>query len=329
MNAGKAVPLAFLILLTLALGACTPGQQAQIEPTTLEEPTPGPALQADAAEYARQAGVSQEEALRRLRLQDEFGGLNGLLQNEQSQTFAGSWIQHEPDYRLVVAFTQDGERTLQPYLQGKPWAELVEIKTFSHSLAELKAAQWRAMKIAGTLKIPINSGIDERENRVNVVVGNPKLFLEELGAAGLELPESVEVTPIDPDNLTDRLRGVVETYQGPDGQTIYFPKQAPSNTYMLALLEGRLILDENGCLRVQVQSGSADLILWRSDFELQVGSEGVEILNDEGQVAARVGEEVRVGGGEGALNAIPGMPLEACPGPYWSMGDIEALDAKP
>jgi hypothetical protein len=329
MNAGKAVPLAFLILLTLALGACTPGQQARTEPTTLDEPPPGPALQADAAEYARQAGVSQEEALRRLRLQDEFGRLNGLLQNEQSQTFAGSWIQHEPDYRLVMAFTQDGERTLQPYLQGKPWAELVEIKTFSHSLAELKAAQWRAMKIADTLKIPINSGIDERENRVSVVVGNPELFLEEVGAAGLELPEPVEVVAIDPDNLTDRLRGVVETYQGPDGRTIYFPKQAPSNSYMAALLEGRLVLDESGCLRVEDQSGEARLILWRSDLELQVGDEGVEILDGDRQVAARVGEEVLMGGGEGILNAIPGMPLEACPGPYWSMGDIEALDAKP
>ena len=329
MNAGKAAALAFLIILALALGACIPDLQAQSQPTAVDEPTPGPALQADAAEYARQTGVSQEEAQRRLRLQNEFGGLNGLLQSEQSQTFAGLWIQHEPEYRLVVAFTQDGEQTLQPYLEGKSWAELVEIKSFSHSLAELKAAQWQTMKTARTLNIPIYSGIDERENRVNVVVGNPELFLEEVHAAGLELPEPVEVAAIDPDNLTDRLRGVVETYQGPDGQTIYLPKQAPSNTYMLALLEGRLILDENGCLRVEDQSGEARLILWRSDFELQVGNEGIEILDDEGQVAARVDEEVRVGGGEGMLDAIPGMPLEACPGPYWSMGDIEPLNAKP
>jgi hypothetical protein len=329
MNAGKAAALAFLILLTLALGACTPGQQAQTEPTALDDPTPGPALQADAAEYARQTGVSQEEAQRRLRLQNEFGGLNELLQSEQRQTFAGLWIQHEPDYRLVVAFTQDGEQTLQPYLEGKSWAELVEIKTFAHSLAELKAAQWQAMKIADTLKIPINSGIDEHENRVTVVVGNPELFLEEMHAAGLELPEPVQLVAIDPENLTDTLRGEVETYQGPNGQTIYFPKQAPSNSSMLALQDGTLILDENGCLRVQGRNGSADLILWRSDFELQVGSEGIEVLNDEGQVAARVGEGVRMVGGEGALNTIPGMPLEACPGPYWSMGDIEPLDAKP
>jgi hypothetical protein len=329
MNAGKAAPLAFLIILTLALGACMPSRQAQTEPNTLDEPAPGKALQADAAEYARQTGVSQEEALRRLNLQDEFGGLNALLQSKESQTFSGSWIQHEPDYRLVVAFTQDGEQTIQPYLEGKSWADLVEIMTFSHSLAELKTAQQQAMKIANTLNIPITSGIVVRENRVNVVVGNPELFLEEVHAAGLELPEPVEVVAIDPDNLTDTLRGEVETYQGPQGQTIYFPKQPPSNSYMTALLEGTLILDENGCLSVKDQTGDAHLILWRSDFELQVGSEGIEVLNDEGQVAARVGEEVRAGGGEGSASAIPGMPLDACPGPYWSLGDIDPLNANP
>lgn len=329
MKAGKSATLAFLIILMLALGACMPALKAQTEPATVDEPTPGQALQADAAEYAKQTGVSQEEALRRLGLQDEFGGLNGLLQSRESQTFSGLWIQHEPDYRLVVAFTQDGEQTIQPYLEGKPWAELVEIKTFSHSMDELKAAQWQAMKIADTLKIPINSGIDVRENQVTIVVGNPELFLEEVRAAGLELSEPVEVVAIDPDNLTGTLRGVVETYQGPEGQMIYFPKQAPSNTYMLALLEGTLLLDENGCLRVEDQTGDAHLILWRSDFELQVKNEGIEVLNDEGQVAVRVGEGVRAGGGEESTSVISGMPLEACPGPYWGLGDIEPLNVKP
>jgi len=31
-----------------------------------------------------------------------------------------------------------------------------------------------------------------------------------------------------------------------------------------------------------------------------------------------------MGGGEAPAVSIPGLPLEACPGPYWELGQIEA-----
>lgn len=323
------VILAALLIPTIVACASTP--QAQKEPTMIAEPTPGEALQTDAAEYARQFGVSQEEALRRLSVQNEIGGLDAVLQQEQAETFAGLWIQHEPEYRVMAAFTRDGEQTIQPYLEGKPYAELVEVKTFPYSLRELESAQQQAIRIADDLGIPITSYIAVQENQVTLVVGNPELFQEEVRSARRELPEPVEVVAIDPGRLTDTLRGGVETYRGPDGGVIYFPRQAPTNAYMAALLEGKLILDPNGCLRVgsvggEASSNDSPLVLWHHDSQLQIEGDAIEILNSDGQVVGLVGEAIRMGGGESSAEAIPGLPIEACPGPYWALGELETLE---
>lgn len=320
-----------VILVTLLIPtmvACVSTPQAQYEPTTVMEPTPDEALQADAAEYARQFGVSQEEALRRLRVQNEIGGLGAALQRDEAETFAGLWIQHEPEFRLITAFTQDGAQTIQPYLEGKSYAELVGVKMFPHSLRELESAQQQGIQIAEELGIPITSYITVQENRVTLVVGNPDLFLDEVRLAGRELPELVEIVAIDPDRLTDTLRGKIETYPGPDGGMLYFPKQPPTDVYMEALLKGTLILDPNGCLRIESEGGEARLVLWHHDFELKVGDEVIEVLNGDGQVVGRVGEAVRMGGGESSATDIPGLPLSNCPGPYWVLGNIETLEAQ-
>jgi hypothetical protein len=325
------VILAMLLIPTMV--ACVSTPQAKNEPTAVVEPTPGEALQDDAAEYARQFGVSQEEALRRLRVQNEIGGLGAALQRDEAETFAGLWIQHEPNFGVVAAFTRDGEQTIQPYLEGKSYAGLVEVKTFPYSLRELESAQQRAIRISEELGIPITSFISVQENRVIIVVGNPEMFQEEIRSAGRELPELVEVVAIDPDRLTDTLRGGIETYPRSGGGMIYFPRQAPTNAYTEALLEGTLILDPNGCLRVESEGGDAlgddsPLVLWRHDFALQVEDDVIEILNGEGQVVGRVGEAIRMGGGETSAKAVPGLPIEACPGPYWALGEFKNLAAQ-
>lgn len=75
--------------------------------------------------YARAYCVSVEEAERRMAIQlrdsigpktepgrpprpprDSIGAINGTLQEKEAGTFAGLWIQHRPDYRVVVAFTK-------------------------------------------------------------------------------------------------------------------------------------------------------------------------------------------------------------------------------
>ncbi|HZE20617.1 MAG TPA: hypothetical protein VE082_01060, partial [Desulfobaccales bacterium] len=313
-----------MIFLAALLAACAPAGPASGAPQETLHPTPGAALQADAAQYASRYGISLDEALSRASLQDEIGQLNAALQQKEAATFAGLWIQNEPEYRVVVAFTRDGKRTIRPYLNGKSWADLVEFKTFPYSLKQLQAAQEQAGQMAQALGISITSYINVKTNRVTLVVGNPGLFLDEIRAAGQALPEPVDVVAIDPDHLSGTLRGSVETYPGPDGRTIYFPMQPPTNVYLTALMEGTLVLDSNGCLRVETPGGVSPLVLWHHDFELRVEGEQIDVLDGEGRVVGRVGEAIRMGGGEAPAVSIPGLPREACPGPYWELGQIES-----
>ena len=68
----------------------------------------------DAQQYAEEMGVDVEEAMRRLALQDPIGELNATLAARESDTFGGLWVEHQPEYKVVVLFTRNGEETLRP-----------------------------------------------------------------------------------------------------------------------------------------------------------------------------------------------------------------------
>ena len=93
---------------------------------------------------------------------------------------------------------------------------------------------------------------------------------------------------------------------------------------MLAAANVELVLYE-GCLRM----GSADvhLIIWPPGFSLASEDDGVQMLNETGLIVARVGEKVRMSGGQVrsfrhtgdyVLRHLP----PSCPGPYWIVGSV-------
>jgi hypothetical protein len=90
----------------------------------------------DAQEYVKRFGVSLEEAYYRLDLQEAIGKLGAELMVSEADSYAGMWIQHEPDYRVIVRFTERGEETLLPYLADSPLAGLVEVRG--------RRSRWRA-----------------------------------------------------------------------------------------------------------------------------------------------------------------------------------------
>lgn len=108
--------------------------------------------------------------------------------------------------------------------------------------------------------------------------------------------------------------------------TIFFPQQEPvegERVVMTALIFGELRLVD-GCLRVG--SGPGHLLVWPPGFSLSTENDGVEILNGAGQVVARVGEEVHMGGGEvpfieEAARTRLKIPAD-CPGRYWIVGKV-------
>lgn len=318
-----------ILLLTILLAACAPGgAEPELEETAVPPET---TLNPDAAAYAEDQGISLEEANERLALQDEIGELGAVLEANEADTFAGLWIQYEPEYRVVVAFVGDaGEEVIRPYLQTYPaLADVIELRSAQYTLADLLAAQQEAFSIVEQLEpMSVAGGVDVMANRVYLTVGNPGVFLQLVAQAGYELPSMVEVEPIDPNDIPPSNSGGLDEYTGTDGRTIYFPRQAPAVAGMDALLEGTLVLDDNGCLRVKYENVSlaeAPIVIWHYDFALTVDGETITVLNGEGEPVGRVGEWTRLGGGGGGSTlAAPEMP-EACPGPYWILGSTETL----
>jgi hypothetical protein len=111
-----------------------------------------------------------------------------------------------------------------------------------------------------------------------------------------------------------------------DGGDLFFPQLAPASSeraFPSALADGTLIL-EGGCLRLQ-EGGY--LILWPPQVSLSRSGESIQVVDAESGKTARVGEKVRLGGGEvqaGApiLNELREPVPDGCPGPYWLASGI-------
>jgi hypothetical protein len=111
--------------------------------------------------------------------------------------------------------------------------------------------------------------------------------------------------------------------------TSFFPvqKEIPSE-HMAALAEGKLIRD-NGYLRLQrnfIDGIDSVLLVWPYGFSQRTEGDGIQVVDSNGHVVARVGDDIKVGGGEASAEIVEkyiGQPLPAdCPGPYWLVSEV-------
>jgi streptogrisin C len=115
----------------------------------------------------------------------------------EADSYAGMWIQHEPDYRVIVRFTERGEETLLPYLADTPLAGLVEVRGASITLASLVEEQQALGETLQSLGIAHESYLDEVENRVVLLVLDPAELDATLAAANVALPTFVEANQVE------------------------------------------------------------------------------------------------------------------------------------
>jgi len=290
-----------------------------------------------AEEMAASWGLSVEEAYQRLRVEDPIGTLQVELAEWEADTFAGLWIENEPQYRVVVAFTRDGEKTLKPYLEDRSIPRLT-LRKARFTYAELEAMQAQAMRELEKLDFDVGVSISVQDNRVEVYVSDRAWLESELRRVGARLPEEVELVVVE-GGSTAKDKDLLLT---PPVPGIAFPRQKPTEGFresMLAMLIGTLRL-EGACLQVQPLGGGVILPIWPPEFTLRSEGEQVVVIDGKGQVAARAGEEVYMGGGyvgvsdEWVLQQIPA----ACRGEYFVVGsgvrpnlryesDLFALDA--
>jgi hypothetical protein len=275
----------------------------------------------DAQYYAEEMGVSIEEALARLDTQSEdtISNLNNQLQANEANTFAGLWLQHEPEYRVVVAFTRDGEETIQKYVaEDSELAQLIEVRSAQYSYAQLQTDQQAVLRILDRMQMPVGVGIMVQENYVELAVTDRVAFDAALAAANTTLPASVIVNTVyEPvgDNPPVAITPV------PD---LFMPQlKVRDFGFMEALISGELVV-QDGCLRVQAGDEST-LVIWQADYFLTDNDGILEILDETGAVVAQIGEMVYIGGGEqpSVNDSELRQPIPAqCGGPYWRMGQF-------
>jgi hypothetical protein len=147
--------------------------------------------------YADYYDVSFDEADYRLQMQDALGGLQSELAEKERETFAGFWIQNVPDYRFVVMFTRDGEKIIEPYLEGKPYAHLVEVREATVTLAELHDIREAFLPALEDISVPFDHSINVENNRVEIYVLNEDDFVDALNERDIGLPDYVAVMPVD------------------------------------------------------------------------------------------------------------------------------------
>ncbi|VVB85317.1 Uncharacterised protein [uncultured archaeon] len=129
------------------------------------------ALLYDAQFYASDNHISTEEAIHRLQLQKIVGELDAELSMNETGTFAGLWIEHNPKFKVVVQFTRNGEETIKSYMKQYPdLAGIVEVRNVKESYADLKKAQVEASSSVSTSGIPADSNINISGNTVELYV---------------------------------------------------------------------------------------------------------------------------------------------------------------
>jgi streptogrisin C len=101
------------VLASFSLGPAAAAAQA-VQPAASQAQAAGPRIQTgvealaqDAGEYAAQNGVTLEEAMRRLRAQEETVAATDRIQDVYRDRLAGISIEHQPEYRIVVLLTGD------------------------------------------------------------------------------------------------------------------------------------------------------------------------------------------------------------------------------
>lgn len=152
-----------------------------------------PGLNEDSELYAAEYGVSVEEAHRRLSLQSELSVIIDRLEAAAGGRFAGAWIEHQPEYRIVVRVTGSADSALRSASVTSPVP--VEVRSdAAASMSDLLADQDRIHEALGELSPGATSEVDLRHGEL--LVHLPLLTTETARAALVTELDRVADVPV-------------------------------------------------------------------------------------------------------------------------------------
>jgi hypothetical protein len=122
-------------------------------------------LTRDAEVYAARYGVAVSEAERRLDVQRMVGEISAKLESEQAQRFGGLYIEHEPQFKVVMLFTDGAESVVADYVTSSEIKDVLNVRIVNRTLDDLRAD---LVKLRRQIGIDYVSDVDVANNRLRV-----------------------------------------------------------------------------------------------------------------------------------------------------------------
>ncbi len=139
---------------------------------------------------------------------------------------------------------------------------------------------------------------------------------------------ATDTTTVSPTNNTP-LQDSEPTATSVNNSQVFFPQQEEvdgEREAMTGEIFGTLVTVEN-CIRVNAnESDISYLLIWPPDYAFSTKNDAIQILNGDSKIVARVGDKVRISGGEITLLSFFDESVQKelppnCMGPYWIVGD--------
>ncbi|MCW1431604.1 hypothetical protein [Novosphingobium sp. JCM 18896] len=239
---------------------------------------------------------------------------------QEASTFAGLWIEHQPKYRVVVAFTRDAARTLSKYTRD-PLFEPLDRP--GPTLAALRATQERLTRELTAINArPSYSSSSEQTGRVEIGLAVEADIVRSAQKAGrINIPGYVDLIPPRP------LRFNVPPPFAGDARLHAFPRAYYRRGELSTMMPSskRKIIVYEGCLSLQGEDGPRT-ILWSNEAAVDRSQNGViAIVDRENGARVAVGEDAALessaipkGWSEPVIDTDP-----RCPGPYMFIASFE------
>lgn len=293
---------------------------------------------AETAWYARAYCVSVEEAHRRIEIQlrgsigprtepgppplpaapdDSIGNLQGVLRENEPDTFAGLWIQHEPTYGVAVAFTRDAAATLAKYTNDPLF---FPVERRGPSLIELRATQDRLVEDLSRLGINwFAAGSNVTTGKVEIQLRQSADPIREAAARGeIDLPHYVVFDEPDPFPVP------APPIPPGDSRVKSFPQFAFRTDGMPRTLMGvpdvpaRLEL-RDGCLWLHPEGEEPRIAIWEQSEALDLTDPArVAVMNRFSGAKVYANSDVVLMGLQPGEVTPPAdtVGTDGCPGPY-------------
>ncbi len=135
--------------------------------------TPAEALAEDAAEYARQFGVSLPEAIARLTAQDISTPITDAIGEHYRDRLAGIAIEHRPSYRIIVSLTGTAPVAPQSVVTGDITVPIL-FRTGARVTRDqvIWAMTNHQAALRAALHTPPGMGLDPRTGELTILIGS-------------------------------------------------------------------------------------------------------------------------------------------------------------